>query len=78
MPENYLVISRHEDEPHIETYTKESLKRALDDGEFTGYTFSLPENVGGDLTEFPAKTAVIFGGEAVIPKPIQKVTEYEL
>lgn len=73
----YLVISRLDDEVHVEILQEHALKERLE-AEEDGYRgFDIlrscpePEN-------FPGRSLFIFRGEVVIPKPKTVVTEYDL
>lgn len=75
---NYLVLSRREDEPHLEVMSKDELEKQLNDGEFYKFQFLEPHQVTGDINEFPARSVLIFKGAAVKPEPVHKVVEYKL
>ena len=70
----YLVISRGQDNPHIEIVAKETLEKALA-AEWADKEFLSSEP---DLEYMPADSLFIFKGEVVIPKPVQTVTRYVL
>lgn len=74
----FLVISCYEDGPSVHYYTEAELTRKLNDGEFEGYKFLKENELVSTLTEFPARSVIIFKGEQIIPQPVQKVVEYKL
>ena len=78
MEEKYIVISRNEDEPRLEIYTKSELEKALNDGDFLGYEFVEAEDISGDLDNFPGKTAVFFKSTEFKPNAVEKVTAYQV
>lgn len=75
--DQYIVISRCEDDVRYETLPGKALKKLLLE-DWAGYDFinSLRTNdIGG---EFPPKSLLIIKGGVVIPTPKKTVTEYDL
>ncbi len=74
----YLVIDRDEDEVSLTYYSQPKLIKALNEGTFSHSTFLSENDWDGDFQYFPSNSVIIFCGELVIPKPVEKVVEYTL
>ena len=71
----YLMLSRTEDEVHIQSLSKEKLNKTLEDYK-EGYEFlkSTPDS----LEEFPSWSVFIMKGDIVTPKAVEKVVTLEI
>jgi hypothetical protein len=70
----FLVMSRGEDGVHTGIYSEDVLKKSLAD-EWQGY--NILQKVP-DLEYFPDNSLFIFSDGVVTPKPVAKVTAWEI
>jgi len=81
MPEEkYFLLSRCEDEVDAKIITKSELEEKIEemakyDSRPVTFLSEFPEN---GLEYFPAHSWLIIKGKIIIPKPITRITEYEI
>lgn len=68
----YTIISRCEDNPHLETvYNKEKLNEILDEMKEMGFRFAQTDEILNiNLTEFPTRYAIVIKGYIVRPREV--------
>jgi hypothetical protein len=76
--EKYLVISRCEDEPHIQYMPKEEVIRYLNDDWAEYDTITEEQMKDVSLDQFPARSVLIMCGKICQKIPVTQVTQWVL
>lgn len=77
MAEKYFMLSRCEDEVMVNEFNKKTLTEWLNgDVNLEGIKFL--KCIPYDLNYFPSMSAVIIKGNAIIPEPVDRITEYKV